>query len=58
MEYCKHFAKENETQKRRHERKSPSRSHKDDSESTEVESTLGRVKEQYVELDKLICDNQ
>ena len=55
MEYCKHLAKENETQKRRHERESPSRSHKDDSESKEIESTLGPVKEQYVELDKLIA---
>ena len=55
MEYCKHLAKENEAQKRRHERESPARSHKDDSECTEIESTLGPVKEQYTELDKLIA---
>ena len=55
MEYCKHLAKENEAQKCRHERESPARSHKDDSESIEIESTLGPVKEQYRELDKLIA---
>ena len=55
MEYCKHLAQENEAQKRRHERESPARSHKDYSECTEIESTLGPVKEQYAELDKLIA---
>lgn len=54
VEYFKHLAKENEVQKRRHETEFPAWSHKDDSEITEIESTLVPVKEQYIELDKLI----